>query len=131
MPAAPFVAATDAIDLDLVVRTANEPADLTLVEGAGGWRVPITESTDMGGLAKRLGFPVILVARGGLGTINHTLLSVEAVERDGCSLAGVVLSVRPGEDAGFAFSNAAEIRRRWPGPIELLLDSPVSLQRFM
>ncbi len=130
-PAAPFVAATEAIDIELVARTASEPADLTLVEGAGGWRVPVTESADMGGLAKRLGFPVILVARGSLGTINHTLLSIEAIERDGCALAGVVLSVRPNEDAEFARSNAAEIRRSWSGPVELLLDSVAVLQRFM
>lgn len=121
LPAAPAVAAAAAastIDLDLVLGTATEPtADVTLVEGAGGWRVPISGSVDMGGLAKRLGYPVILVARATLGTINHTLLSIEAIEGDGCSLAAVILSVRPEDDASFAASNAAEIRRRWAGRV--------------
>lgn len=130
MPAAPLVAATEDIDVELILRTAREPADLTLVEGAGGWRVPVTASLDMGGLAKRLGLPVILVARGSLGTINHSLLSIEAIERDGCTLAGVVLSVRPEDDPAFASSNAAQIRRVWPGAVELFDGAAGGLERF-
>lgn len=121
LPAAPSVAAASAgasINVDAVLLAANEPAaDLTLVEGAGGWRVPVTDSLDMGGLAKLLGAPVILVARARLGTLNHSLLSIEAIERDGCSLAAVVLSVRPEDDPDFTASNVAEIRRRWPGRV--------------
>lgn len=117
-PVAPRVAAEAegvAIDLDLVVRTAQADADLTVVEGAGGWRVPITADADMSTLGRRLGAPVILVARAGLGTINHSLLSIEAIERDGCRLAGVILSCRPDESLAFAEENAAEIRRLWQG----------------
>jgi dethiobiotin synthetase len=123
LPAAPLVAASavgSTIDLEMVLQTANEPtADLVLVEGAGGWRVPITDAVDMGGLAKRLSYPVILVARASLGTINHSLLSIEAIERDGCSLAAIVLSMRPEDDPDFTRSNAAEIRRRWAGRVLL------------
>lgn len=115
-PVAPRVAAEAegiAIDLDLVVRTAQADVDLTVVEGAGGWRVPITADADMSTLARRLGAAVVLVARAGLGTINHSLLSIEAIERDGCRLAAVILSCHPEDAAAFAAENAAEIRRRW------------------
>ena len=121
-PVAPRVAAQAegvAIDLDLVVRTAAADVDLTIVEGAGGWRVPITDDADMATLARRLGAPVVLVGRAGLGTINHSLLSIEAIERDECRLAAVVLSCRPEDDAEFAAENAAEIRRRWAGRVLL------------
>lgn len=118
LPAAPLVAAEaerTTIDLGRVVATFQDGAaesDLVLVEGAGGWRVPITPSVDMGGLALLLGLPVIVVARAGLGTINHTLLTVEAAERQGCDVACVVLSARPDDDLEFAASNCTEIRRR-------------------
>ncbi len=66
------------------------PADFCLVEGAGGWRVPINDRETMADLAKGLGFPVILVVGMRLGCINHSLLTVEAILRDGLSLAGWV-----------------------------------------
>lgn len=125
-PAAPLVAATGEavrIDLDRIQAVLSEGAtgaDLTLVEGAGGWRVPITETEDMGALARRVGLPVIVVGRAGLGTINHTLLTIEAIERDGLSIARVVLSRRPEDDEAFTRSNAEEIARRWPGSIEVV-----------
>lgn len=117
-PVAPLVAAREegsAIDPDRIAdtfQTGAAQADLVLVEGAGGWRVPITDRHDMGSLAKMLGLPIIVVARGGLGTINHTVLTVEAVTRDQQSIAAVVLSCRPDEDRGFVEENAAEIRRQ-------------------
>ena len=119
-PVAPRVAAESEgtrIDLDLIHRTLQAgaaEADLTLVEGAGGWRVPLTDTADIATLAQRCGLPVIIVARATLGTINHTLLTIEAVQRDGCPLAGVVLSRRLEEDLEFAESNRREILRRWP-----------------
>ena len=128
MPAAPLVAAEAAetsIDLEQVCAVARSgsqqwQASLTLVEGAGGWRVPITATADMSTLALSLGLPVLVVARAGLGTINHTLLTIEAVQRDGLSLAAVVLSRRPHDAAGFAETNRREIARRWAGRVLLL-----------
>jgi dethiobiotin synthetase len=126
LPAAPLVAAEaagTAIDLDQVVRTAREgaaAASLTLVEGAGGWRVPITPDTDMSTLANSLGLPVVVVARAGLGTINHTVLTIEAVLRDGLSLAAVVMSHRPDDDPASTERNRLEIHRRWAGTIVVL-----------
>jgi dethiobiotin synthetase len=117
MPAAPWVAAqAEGVEIDLARVSADLGAaaghDRLLVEAAGGWRVPLTRTADTAGLARLCGLPVLVVARAGLGTINHTLLTLEAIHRDGLDLAGVVLSIRPGDDAEFARGNAAQIRER-------------------
>lgn len=65
---------------------------LIVVEGAGGLMVPITDNDHMIDLAGELDLPIVLVARSTLGTINHTLLSLEAIRRRGLPLAGVVIS---------------------------------------
>jgi dethiobiotin synthetase len=123
LPLAPLVAAERAgvtIDfgrIEKVLAAGAAEAELTLVEGAGGWRVPITRKGDMSTLAQRVGLPVIIVARAGLGTINHTLLTVEAVERDGLKIAAVVLSRRPDESSEAARSNIEQIHRVWPGRV--------------
>lgn len=122
-PVAPLVAArAEAIDIDLrrideVLGQGSRQADVTLVEGAGGWRVPITDKVDMGALAKRIGLPVVIVARATLGTINHSLLTIEAVEREGCTVAALVLSRRPEESRDFAVSNCEQISARWAGRV--------------
>ena len=125
-PVAPLVASElegRTIDVASIIETFRQgsaSASLALVEGAGGWRVPITPTVDMAALALALGLPVIVVARATLGTINHSLLTIEAAERDGCAVAALVLSLRPNEDPAFASSNAAQIARRWPGRIIVL-----------
>ncbi len=135
-PVAPYVAAVEdkvAIDLARIVRTAKDgagQADVSLVEGAGGWRVPLTGSQDIADLARELGLPVVVVSRATLGTINHSLLSVEAVERDGCRVAALVLSQRPEESSAFTRSNAEQIRRRWKGQV-LIYDGNDSLFRAL
>lgn len=63
-------------------------ANLTLLEGAGGWRVPINEREFMSDLAKQLQLPVILVVGMRLGCLNHAMLTGEAIVRDGLRLAG-------------------------------------------
>lgn len=68
-------------------------ADLTLVEGAGGWRVPLTPGVSLAELPRRLGLPVILVVGVRLGCINHALLSAEAIRADGLHLAGWVANL--------------------------------------
>src|SRR5690606_6134842 len=68
-------------------------ADFSLVEGAGGWRVPLTGRENLSDLAVMLGLPVILVVGIRLGCINHALLSAEAIERDGLQLAGWVANI--------------------------------------
>ena len=64
--------------------------DLTLIEGAGGWRVPLNDRETIAELAKIMQLPVILVVGMDLGCINSALLTVEAIQRDGLVLAGWV-----------------------------------------
>lgn len=66
-----------------------------VIEGAGGLLVPLNEHEFMIDLMAMIGAPVILVARSGLGTINHTLLSLQALRRRGLPVAGVVLDGPP------------------------------------
>ena len=66
------------------------PHDLALVEGAGGWRVPLNDREMLSDVAKSLGFPVILVVNMKLGCINHAVLTAESIVRDGLTLAGWV-----------------------------------------
>lgn len=62
-----------------------------IVEGAGGTLVPLNETKLMADLMKMLGLPVLIAARSGLGTINHTLLTIEALRARSLSVAGVVM----------------------------------------
>lgn len=68
-------------------------ADFTLVEGAGGWRVPLAGHETLADLAAMLELPVILVVGVRLGCISHALLTAEAIERDGLRLAGWVANI--------------------------------------
>ena len=65
-------------------------AECTIVEGVGGWRVPLGEDGDVAALAEFLNLPVILVVGLKLGCINHALLSIESIERTGVKLVGWV-----------------------------------------
>lgn len=67
-----------------------QPADLVLVEGAGGWRVPLNMRESLARLPQLLELDVILVVGMKLGCINHALLTAEAIARDGLRLAGWV-----------------------------------------
>jgi dethiobiotin synthase len=92
-PMAPHEAARRAnIVLDMEEIKLPLQDKLVVVEGAGGLMVPIAGGAFMIDLADSLELPIILVARSTLGTINHTLLSLEAIRRRGLPLAGVVIS---------------------------------------
>ena len=92
-PIAPHEAARRAgiaIDMErLVPPSCDRPL---VVEGAGGLMVPLTDRAYVIDLATELHLPIILVTRSTLGTINHTLLSLEAIRRRGLTLAGVVVN---------------------------------------
>ncbi len=75
-------------------RSSLRLADFTLVEGAGGWRVPLNPSETLADLARVLHLPVIMVVGMRLGCINHALLTAEAIRNDGLKLAGWVANVR-------------------------------------
>jgi len=93
---APHIAARLAggsIDLGRIVESYSAlagQADVVIVEGAGGFLVPLNDSQDGGDLARQLGLPVILVAGMRLGCLNHALLTVEAIAARGLVLAGWV-----------------------------------------
>jgi dethiobiotin synthetase len=94
-------------------RLRERAPDLLLVEGAGGLLVPITDALDMADLAAALALPLLVVARDGLGTINHTLLTLAVAGARGLSVAGVVLNgSTPGTSGEDAARNAVEIERR-------------------
>lgn len=95
--AAPHLVAAEEgriIEVDSLVAAIRSQAEqhFTVVEGAGGWRVPLDERADMSTLAVRAGLPVVLVVGIRLGCLNHALLSAEAIVHDGARLIGWVAS---------------------------------------
>ncbi|MCQ9156030.1 dethiobiotin synthase [Acidomonas methanolica] len=103
------------IDPSRLALPANGGAPL-VVEGAGGLMVPVTAAMMMIDLAALYGMPVILVARSGLGTINHTLLSLEALRRRGLPVAGVILNgpANPGNRAAIERFGAVRVLAELP-----------------
>ena len=95
-PLAPHIAAEMAgvrIELNLIqdaFKEAAEAVDILVVEGVGGFRVPLNEAEDTSDLARRLELPVILVVGMRLGCINHALLTMESIAARGLKLAGWV-----------------------------------------
>ena len=92
-PASPHYAARlDGLDIELEDFTLPATDRTLLVEGAGGLLVPLNDRHTMADLAAHLALPVILVSRHYLGSINHTLLSLEVLRQRGIPCAGVVYS---------------------------------------
>jgi dethiobiotin synthetase len=123
-PLVPTVAARRArveIDLELVRRAFAEITaahEVTIVEGLGGLLAPLAPRYRVADLAAELGLPLVIVARPGLGTINHTLLTVEAALARGLKVAGVIINDYDAETAGLAEeTNPEEIRRETGLPI--------------
>ena len=122
-PLAPAVAAQrEGVRLDpaVVVRAhaaLAERYDLVLVEAAGGALVPFSDGVDMAALAGMLGLPVVVVIRPGLGTLNHTLLTLEAVHRRGLTVLGTVISGYPDEPGLDAATNPQVLARISPVPL--------------
>ena len=93
-PIAPHLAAADegvAIDLQTIFeayRRLRQASDVVVVEGVGGWCAPLGAQGMQADLVRALELPVVLVVGLRLGCLNHALLSVRAIEADGCTLAG-------------------------------------------
>jgi dethiobiotin synthetase len=85
--------------------------ELVVCEGVGGLLVPITPGYLVRDLAVDLALPVVIAARPGLGTINHTLLTVEAARAAGLRVAGVVMTPWPEEPTAMERSNRVTIER--------------------
>ena len=69
------------------------PVDIALIEGAGGWRVPLNSRETLADVARELRCPVVIVVGMRLGCLNHALLTAEAIRRDGLKIAGWVANV--------------------------------------
>lgn len=94
-PLSPHEAARrDGVSIDMA-QFVLPLAERLVVEGAGGALVPLNEYTLMVDLMRQLGLPVVVVARTTLGTINHTLLTLEALRARGLEVAGVILNGPP------------------------------------
>jgi dethiobiotin synthetase len=102
-PAAPIFAARaenrsiDFTALNHEIKAMSARFSHLAVEGVGGWRVPLAPGYDVRDWARDLGFPVVVVARGTLGTLNHTLLTVDSIRDAGLACAGVVVNAGPEE----------------------------------
>ena len=114
-PAAPHIVAAQegvTLDIDTIVachREALTRADVVVVEGVGGFRVPLTDTQDTADLAVALGLPVVLVVGVRLGCISHALLTADAIRQRGLTLAGWVANhVDPA--MAYADENVATIR---------------------
>ncbi|SMB95543.1 dethiobiotin synthase [Deinococcus hopiensis] len=95
-PAAPERAATlEGTEVRISSLTPPQTSAPLVVEGAGGLLVPINADETMADLMAALGLPAVVVARSTLGTINHTLLTLEALRSRGLPLLGVVMSGPP------------------------------------
>jgi dethiobiotin synthetase len=127
VPAAPPVAARLAgtslrLD-DLVAAVRRRAADGTavLIEGVGGLLCPLTERETVADLAVALGLPLVVVARRSLGTLNHTLLTVEAAQRRGLHVAGVVVTATTPIQGVAEETAVEELRGRLDVPILAVL----------
>ena len=141
-PIAPHLAARQAGEPIAIARVTEcyerlaREADVVIVEGAGGWLVPLNETDTMADLALRLGLPLILVVGMRLGCLNHALLTVEAIERRGLELAGWVANrIDPNMD-GFD-GNLATLAGRISAPLLGVIPSlvqpvnPLSVRGFI
>jgi dethiobiotin synthetase len=120
---------------------STEDADLLVCEGVGGFLVPLSTDYLVRDLARDLALPVVVVATPGLGTINHTLLTIEAVREAGLAVSAVVLTPWPADPSPMERSNRETIERlgsvgvetlplldlsdpdSWPG-LRIQVDSP-------
>ncbi len=113
-PAAAAEQEAQAVDWSAITRslaTLDERCDALLVEGVGGLMVPLDPRHPrfmVGQLAHALGYPVLIVCRSGLGTLNHTCMTVELLRQAGCRVCGLVMNRgaqaadAAGEDASIA-----------------------------
>ncbi len=123
LPLSPEAAArADGVKIDLnrildARKRRAEDADILFVEGAGGFLVPLADKLDTSDLIAKLKAKVILVAGSRIGCINHTLLTLEALERRGLSTAAVILNRIGAADDPSLETNLEDIRKRTKVPV--------------
>lgn len=96
----------------------SEKYGVMVVEGIGGLMVPITEQYFVVDMAREIGLPLLIVARPGLGTLNHTLLTIRCAEAEGLTVAGIILNQSyPSEDTPAERTNVKMLTRLCNAPI--------------
>ena len=122
-PAAPIVATmieNRPTDLTLIKESYAELAeefDHVLVEGIGGWEVPIASGYHVGELGQELGLPVILVVNNRLGALNHAILTTRAIIARGLQCAGLILNHVEDERDSASVSNRVILEQELEAPI--------------
>ena len=91
------------------------PVDCVVIEGAGGWRVPLNANETLADLPKLMELPTILVVAMRLGCINHALLTAEVIQRDGIEISGWVANQIVSEMPAYK-ENIATLKQRLPAP---------------
>ena len=110
----------------VAVRRAKQGERVLVVEGVGGLLVPLTDGYDVRALARDVGLPLVIAARPGLGTINHTLLTVEAARNADLAIAGVVMTPWPEAPSLVELSNRDTVAQLGDVPVATLpyIDRP-------
>lgn len=103
--------AGQAIEPERLVAAARAATGFVVCEGVGGLLVPLTPGYSVRDLAVDLALPLVVAARTGLGTINHTLLTVEAARAAGLTVVGVVMTPWPAEPEPIELSNRDTVER--------------------
>lgn len=122
-PVAPYVAGlleNQAVEPSLLAAGFRHLAashSTVIVEGAGGWRVPLAEDYAISDLAAELGLPVIVVVGNRLGALNHAILTVESIRARGLEVAGLVINHLEDELDTAAITNKGVIGRLTGAPL--------------
>jgi dethiobiotin synthetase len=135
---APIVAARQAgkvVELEQILRRADRLVsvhEILLVEGAGGLLVPLADNLTVADLARTLGLPLVIVARATLGTVNHTLLTIETARRHEIAIAGVVLNGETDESS----AETADLIARFGHGVKVVaqvpkLDDPATAEEHL
>jgi dethiobiotin synthetase len=106
------------IDPERILRsfkTLSHRHQFMIVEGAGGIMVPLAKGYLFLDLAEAMGLPVVIIARPGLGTINHTLLTIEVLRSRGLMIAGVVINDGQGGQQGLAEATSPAVIQELSG----------------
>ncbi|WP_447931232.1 dethiobiotin synthase [Sphingopyxis fribergensis] len=128
-PASPHIAA-EIDDVNIAVETLAPPPGNLIVEGAGGALVPVTRATLYADLFAKWQVPVIVCARTGLGTINHSLLTIEALRARGVPIHGLAFLGDAVEDSEAIIAAISGVRRLGRLPIIDPLNSATLAEAF-
>lgn len=129
LPASPHLAAAREgapIEVEHIITAYHRLCtvhEALIVEGAGGVMVPLNDECLMIDLIQRIGLPVVLVCRSGLGTLNHTLLTLDALKQKRCAVAGCVMVDAIDDADSLVTADNEETIARW-GSVPLLARIP-------